>query len=227
MTQSPEYLTQSAEDTSYLSQTRGLTRQGKYEEALKRFLWFDRQIYDSASEMNGVRRSFALSYWKELANRYQPALDSMLEIRDSKTTKVLSDGGTCALFADVVAINRTVEENSKSISLFETLLIKFPDQAKSCHVYIIGDLLNSKRYDLMKGVVDPIAVFKRTVKFHNKSLAELGEYEEEVNEYRKKIFSLNAKQLIDYCLAIGDQSSADYIRFEAYLISKDRQFKDP
>jgi len=219
--------TQSAENPTYLSQTRDLTRQGKYEEALKRFLWFDRQVYDSASEMNGVRRSFALSYWMELADRYPPALDSMLEIRNSKTTKILSNGGTCALFADVVAINRTLKENSKSISLFETLLTQSPVQAKRCHVYIISDLLNSKRYDLMKGVVDPIAEFKKDVKFHNQSLAELGEYEEEVNKLRKKTFSMKAKQLIDYCLAIEDQSSADYIRSEAYLISKDPQFKDP
>lgn len=178
--------------------------------------------------MNGVRRSFALSYWKELADRYPPALDSMLDIRNSKTSIILSGGGTCALFADVIAINGTLNENSKSISLFERLLNQFPDQAKNCHRYMVGHFFTTKRYDLLKGLVDPIAEFKRTLKkFQNKSFAELGEDGEQFNKFRKKSFAIKAKQLIDYCLAIKDQTSADYIRSEAYLISKDPQFKDP
>ncbi len=62
-----------------------------------------------------------LSAWKELADKYPPAMDKLKSMRDKKT-KLIEDG-KCnhSLFHEVASINETLCEASKTVELFRIL----------------------------------------------------------------------------------------------------------
>src|SRR4051794_4253621 len=49
------------------------TRSGSHADALAKFLWFHHNALRHDQAFGGVRLSFALSYWLELAGAYPPA----------------------------------------------------------------------------------------------------------------------------------------------------------
>jgi len=73
----------------YLSDTQQMVREGRYQEALERFVWFhDHALEHEPSAMYGVRLSFALSYWKSLGDVYPPAMTALVEMRNRKEKRV-------------------------------------------------------------------------------------------------------------------------------------------
>ena len=97
---------------AYLNRTQQLVRQRKYREASDRFVWFDEHALEHDPGMSGVRLSFALSYWKDLGDVYPPAKQAMVDMRDRKTWQLWEGRGNVALFSDVAALNRTLNENA-------------------------------------------------------------------------------------------------------------------
>jgi len=69
----------------YLSDTQQMVREGRYQEALERFVWFhDHALEHEPSAMYGVRLSFALSYWKSLGDVYPPAMTAWWKCETAK-----------------------------------------------------------------------------------------------------------------------------------------------
>ncbi len=124
-------LTQAEDMQKYLSDTKDLTRAGKYEEALKRHIWFHDHALEHQPSMYGVRLSFALSNWKELGDKYPPAKQALVETRDRKMKTLLDGKESHELFHDVSSINETLGESEKTVSLFEDIDEKQPKIAKS------------------------------------------------------------------------------------------------
>jgi hypothetical protein len=92
-----------AEDMQkHLSDTQMMVRQGMYQEALDRFVWFHDHALEHNYGMYGVRLSFALMYWKELGKVYLQAMQALKETRDHKTDQILNSDGNYELFNDVV-----------------------------------------------------------------------------------------------------------------------------
>jgi hypothetical protein len=83
-------------------------KEGCYEEALSEFVWFHEHALEELPSLYGVRLSFALSYWAQLAEVYPKARVVLEQIRDKKADAVLSPSADRALFHDVVAINRVL-----------------------------------------------------------------------------------------------------------------------
>ena len=126
-------LTAHAEDMrKYLNDTQTLVRDGKHEEALERFIWFHYHALEHQPSMYGVRLSFALSYWKQLGDVYPPALTALKITRDYKTDLFVQNKGNRNLFHDVMALNRTLGQDIKTVDLFRTLDIDQADLAKEC-----------------------------------------------------------------------------------------------
>lgn len=80
-------------------------REGRYEEALREYVWFHDHALDHEQSLYGVRLSFALSYWMDLAKEYPEARKKLEDIRDRKTATLAAGGGDRALFHDVRSIN--------------------------------------------------------------------------------------------------------------------------
>jgi hypothetical protein len=135
---------------AYLQETQRLVREKKYEEALKRFLWFDEHALENDPAMTGVRLSFALSYWKDLGKVYPPAQQAMVEMRDRKTRRLQEKQGDASLFSDVVALNQTLDEDAKTVQLFQEIEEQNGRLAGECWHYARDIVFAAKRYDIAK-----------------------------------------------------------------------------
>lgn len=219
--------TQAQDMQQYLTDTEIMVREGKYQEALDRHIWFHDHVLEYNPGMVGVRLSFALSYWKSLGEDYPPAMAALKEIRDRKTVQILDEGGSFDLFADVQALNRTLDETYKSIELFETIATKQPLLAKEYLHVVKDDLFAAKRYDILKNFIEnpmyeysiiEAGYYRDTAMFKDDAMC--GAF---LETYSKDYFVTRNMQLISFCLATNDLNSARQIQEKALAIIDDKR----
>lgn len=214
----------------YLNKTQELVKQKKYKEANERYIWFHNHALEYEPAMSGVRTSFALSYWKSLADVYSPALQTMKEIRDKKTMLLIDSNATTSLFADVTAFNREFDEEIKTVELFKKIDSLNHDKAKKCWLYAKDALFKYKQYDILSNYIgNPIAEFQSIIEKHKMLLETPDTSNKEVlnslQEYANETFVENCINLINFSLAIKDVESANKIKNEALQIVKDNRLK--
>lgn len=214
----------------YLSDTRALIKKGDYQEALKRCIWFHEHVLEYNKAMAGVRRSFALSDWKSLGKVYKPATDSLIAIRDRKTAQLINYGTPRDLFADISAINRTLEQTFKTIELFETLREKQPEGILTYWIYAKDALFAAKRYDIIRKYIgNPVREFSivedmyRLNSSHYKN-PKIGKAN--FIAYNENSFVEKSIQLIQFALSVGDEKAAIEIQQKALKIVEDYRLRD-
>jgi hypothetical protein len=105
---------------------------GRYEDALRDYIWFHEHALEHEPSLYGVRLSFALWYWIELANEYPEARIALKRVRDEKTARLLNGDTNRDLFHDVESINDRLENEEATYELFATLEKAKPDFAAVC-----------------------------------------------------------------------------------------------
>ncbi|MGE4563532.1 MAG: M56 family metallopeptidase [Victivallaceae bacterium] len=139
--------------------TEKLVKEGKYEEALARYVWYYQNISKVERAEAGVKNSFVLYYWKEFGGKYPKALAVLRQLRAEKAELFLSGkaqlqypgrdwkkepaksqedwqkffiqmDGDSWQFADITGIDRTLGEPEKSYQLFLELDQTQPAWAK-------------------------------------------------------------------------------------------------
>jgi hypothetical protein len=214
----------------YLRDTQDMVQQGKYPEALERFIWFHDHALEHDSSMTGVRLSFALSYWKALGEVYPPAKTALIETRDHKEKIIMDKTGNRNLFHDVVALNRTLEENEKTVALFEVVDKQQPESAIKYWNVAKDSVIEAKRFDLAgKYINNPVGDFTKVKAMydHNVTLYDNpqigGDHFKAYNENRLVEQSL---QLIEVALALDDLQSAKDIQTKALAVVNDNRLRD-
>ncbi len=94
-------------------------RAGLHEVSLAKFVWFHQNAVLIEPGMGGVRLSFALSYWHELAEEYPPAMDAMLAARDEAESSFLNKGYRFTDFHDLASLNRELGDESRTVTTFK------------------------------------------------------------------------------------------------------------
>ncbi len=89
----------------------------RFAESLEKFLWY---FENSRNEIGhgGVRLSFALRYWYDLAKEYQPAMDEFISVRDQAEARCREFCGERDAFEEAAALNRYLATSDRTISLF-------------------------------------------------------------------------------------------------------------
>lgn len=118
--------------SDYWHEAEKMAEAGNFQEALKRYVWFYYNSLEIDPRQYGPRLSFFMSSWVKFGKRYKPALRAIKKIRDKDTSLLLKGTGDKFTFNDVKGINRSLNENEKTIELFQFLSEKFPDLADSC-----------------------------------------------------------------------------------------------
>lgn len=219
-----------AEDMQkYLTDTQALVKSGEYEEALARFVWFHDHALEHNPAMYGVRLSFALSYWKQLGDAYPPALAALKQTRDDKTG-VLEDGnGDRSLFHDVVALNRTLGDEDKTVELFRILDQTREGMATECWAMAQEAVISQKAYDLARKYMgNPEREFGKIKESYerNKALYADENFGEHFRAYNENRFVKDTLQLIEVALALGDAAAAREIQQRALAILDDYRLLD-
>jgi hypothetical protein len=122
--------------------------EGRFEDALREYVWFHEHALEHDRAFYGVRLSFALSYWLDLAKAYPAARRKLEKIRDRKTALLACGGGNRALFHDVESINDYLGAERATYELFLTMLQISPMLATSCADLAIESIVKARDFPL-------------------------------------------------------------------------------
>ena len=219
-----------AEDMQkYLRDTQALVKEGEHKEALNRFMWFHDHALEHQPSMYGVRLSFALSYWKQLGDVYPPALTALENTRDTKANLLSQGKGNRNLFHDVMALNRTLNENTKTVELFRTLDKDHPDLAKQCWGIAKSTVIKAKAYDIARKYIgNPVREWGKVKEMYdrNKDCYGGNNFGEHFKAFNENNFVEETTLLIDVALALNDAKAAKDIQAKALAILDDHRLND-
>lgn len=143
-----------------------LTKSGKYKEALDKHIWFH-EASKEMSGMGGVRLSYALGLWKKLAEQYPPALEALVELRNSKRDVLLNGNGTFYEFHDLSAINIELDETDDTAFAFIQIYKKDPEQSKAYYNVVEDLLVAKKEYEICGDCMgDPYSQYSNIESVH-------------------------------------------------------------
>ena len=131
---------------------------GKNEQALAKLVWFHDNALKYDPALSGVRQSFALADWLELAKAYPPAMDALKRARDEALKAVERVDGADGVFEpfnDLASINRTLGDESLTETAFVELDTNRPEAAQRAFRLAEPALIRSKRYELCAKYVMP------------------------------------------------------------------------
>ena len=95
--------------------------QGRLDLAAEKYLWYHHNALEYQPSLYGVRLSYALGDWRELAGKYPPALQDMRLVRDRAEESLRTKSGDSYAFHDFVALNDVLKEDGRTIELFKWL----------------------------------------------------------------------------------------------------------
>ncbi len=149
--------------SSILHEAQFDTEEGRYEIALCKFIWFFEHACEHEPGQSGVRVSFALSYWHELAEQYPPAMERLLLEREKAVTKVEAGVDVHGSFRDVRALDRVLSDFKTTRDLF--LELHQSDREKAREVYEIAQsvLVTFQHYEICLEYVQPETTFERII----------------------------------------------------------------
>ena len=198
---------------------------GDFAKALERHEWFHENALACDPALYGVRLSFALSYWMELAGKYPPALASLLALRDGGTAALESGHGGAELIHDVQSINKKLGEGAETIRLFRTIDQCNPELAKQCFRFVQDELLDSGETELFCRYADGLPAYLRDKIGHFGDLRvhlQAGPHAsaEALQRFESRLADTTLK-LADIATAQGDFTMAGYLKKMAAKVCDD------
>jgi len=127
-----------------LHRARTAAWEGHSEDALRDFLWFHEHALDYDCALYGVRLSFALGYWRDLAETYPPARDALEELATRGEAAMLSGRGNRSLFHEAASINENPGRVRHTYKLFRRLLKAQPGLARDCRDLAVEAIVEPK-----------------------------------------------------------------------------------
>ncbi|MEZ6074093.1 MAG: hypothetical protein R3C59_16830 [Planctomycetaceae bacterium] len=116
------------------------------EVALAKFLWFHKNALRIQPSLSGVRLSFALGYWLDLASRYKPAMDAYVRVRDETETSFRIEPASFDLFHDVASLNKHIDAGERTAKLFAEVAATDPDVARRLYHVAESHLIGIGEY---------------------------------------------------------------------------------
>lgn len=139
-----------------LNAARQMTQEGRYEDALPEFEWFFAHALEENRALYGVRLSYCLSAWAELAGKYPPARHALETVRERGATDLLAGQGDFMLFHEIVAIDAALGEQDRTHALFARLMELAPDRAQSLRNIALPAVIAARDFGLAERMLpDP------------------------------------------------------------------------
>jgi hypothetical protein len=214
--------------SAILSEAQADTAAGRYADALARHVWFHENALKYAPGMVGVRTSFALSYWADLAAVYPPALIKLKAVRDEAGAAVRTGSNARKAFYDFAAINRVLKEQALTKELFLWLDVNNPVVARQDFDIAEPALVDAKEYHLCGKYLDPDHSLKQIVWLYRETAKirpGLEEYAAELREHATKTFSNSVATLVALLVLNDRPVDADRIAAEATKELDDPEFQ--
>ena len=131
-----------------LIEARTAADAGYHDVALAGYIWFHDHALEHEPSLYGVRLSFALSDWKELAEKYPPALIALTRVRNNKVDALERGDQSRALFHDIASINECLGDEASTYGLFQKLDRVNPEFARKCASLAIEAIVAAADFSL-------------------------------------------------------------------------------
>ena len=161
-------------------------RDGRFEIASQKYVWYHENALRYRPSLFGVRVSFALLEWRRLADQYPPALQEMIRIRNRaeewirsarEDVPVFQGFATfqrIGIFQDASALNRTLNEDVRTVELFKWLDKHDPEFAHLAYIIAQDALVDAEEYALCETYLTGRNSFDEILEEH-KALLETSE----------------------------------------------------
>lgn len=196
---------------------------GRHAEALRGYEWFHRNALRHDRAFYGVRLSFALLYWTELAKVYPKAGQSLERIRRDKTTALRNGRGNRETFHDVVSINDHLDKERDTYRLFVNLDGKRPAVAAKCASLAMPALVRYRDFKrARRHLKDPEALlsrraslFKEGIKWSN---SKTRKWKAASREAHIRIYCKDVALLMAILRGCGERAKAAELRMRALTL---------
>jgi hypothetical protein len=183
-------------------------RAGRYERALEKHLWFHGNALKYERGARGVRLSFALAAWSELAQVHPPALAALRKVRDQAAERFGREHSPDA-FADFAAINRELGEEARTVELFVRLDNQDPAMAGQVFSRDIRlQLVKAKEYALCGKYLKPNEDFSLALETYRRGKSVLSQAAPEAGYIADDAFTNDTAILIALLVVSGREQEA-------------------
>jgi RNA polymerase sigma factor (sigma-70 family) len=196
---------------------------GRYKEALAKQIWYRNNALRYQPAQVGVRDSFALMYWSQLAEKYPPAMKKLLSIRDDATKQLRDKNNNAkdatADFITAVSVNNGLKEEAKNVELFKWLDTHNPAAAKQVYAVAERDLIQAGEYALCGRYMEADRSYQQILMIYNQMMKSMKQMpkdgRQQFKDVAEKMFSNQCARLVAV-LAINNRiDDADWVAVEA------------
>ena len=202
-----------------LQEARDDARNDKYETALAKHLWYHENALTYRPSQSGVRLSFALSYWLDLAEDYPTAMEALLKVRAEAADEIVSGTAPHQLFADYVAFNRVLDKLDDTVKMFQRVHLKDPEFARRVFHYAKRALIAGKHYELIRHYLDPDVDIAREIYSYRSGVARYKDRERDADpqllDYYNRHFTNEAATLVAILTLAKENETAQRIAKQA------------
>lgn len=160
---------ESPDPQAILYEARADRKAGRYDLALAKHLWFHQNVLKVDESYYGVRLSYALADWVDLAGVHPPAQAALARTRDEALADFKARRGEhsgYAAFNDFEAINESLGDDALTVATFVALDEDDPARAKDVSNLAQPALIRARQYSLCGKYVRPEEDFDRAVEFY-------------------------------------------------------------
>jgi hypothetical protein len=205
-------------------------RARKYARALAQRIWFHENASRLEPGMEGVRLSFALGDWADLAAVYPPAMDALIAARDKAERNALnrSDAGIASAgFSEAASINYQLFSSSRTVELFKQLDRDSPQAARAGYRYAQEALIEAKEYALCGKYIEPEKMFARIEQSHEETIAYAKANPNPNSTYDISfVFRYSAAQMVGLLALNNRQREAEQYAMRARTIVTSQPFSE-
>jgi len=200
--------------------------EGRLELAAEKYLWYHHNALKYQPSLAGVRLSYALGDWKDLADKYPPALQDMRYVRDRAEETLRGGNSDFSAFQDFVALNDVLRNDGRTIELFKWLDRNDRHLARSVFQVAQDALVAGSEYEMCEKYIVGRNSFAHILESHEDSVRRFKErYKDEPDARIFETFDMMFARQSSFIIAIlvnrDRQSEAEAIAESALALLKD------
>lgn len=199
--------------SAILREAEADARAKRYGDALAKQLWFHHNALRYDEGLYGVRLSFALASWLQLARQYPPAFEALKEVRDQAGMRILESRGRHGDFHDFSAISELLGEERATADLFEWLDQNNPALARRAYGVAQNALISTRRYRLCGKYIDSRESLARVLRLYreHQHLADHPRFGADLEDFAERNLSHSAATLVALLVLNARGAEADEV----------------
>jgi hypothetical protein len=215
------------DSSTILNEAQADARAGRFEVALAKHVWYHENALKYDQGQGGVRRSFALGYWHELAEKFPPAGKKLEDFREEARKRVLAEKKKVFHdFADFAAISRELEKEGEIVELFVALDKKDPKLASQAYNSAEEALIDAKKFKLCGKYIKGDEAIEREIEMfeHHREIAKDPRFGARMARYGEESFHKDAATIVAILAKCGREEESKRAAAKAHEAWNDEQF---